>query len=60
LDIVAIGAVLLHCRNPLRIVEQCGKRGKSLIIVDKFHPALEGAAVSRLAPTPANFLWDKW
>jgi hypothetical protein len=45
-DIAVMGAVLLHCRDPLRIVEQCGKRAKSLIIVDKFHPDLEGAGVS--------------
>ncbi len=43
-DIAVMGAVLLHCRDPLRIVEQCGKRAKTLIIVDKFHPDLEGAA----------------
>jgi hypothetical protein len=35
-----MGAVLLHCRDLLRIVEQCAKRAKSLIIVDKFHPDL--------------------
>jgi len=55
-----IAAVLLHCRDPLRIVEQCGKRAKSLIIVDKFHPDLEGAPVCRFAPTPENFLWHTW
>ena len=27
-DIAVMGAVLLHCRDPLRIVEQCGKRAK--------------------------------
>ena len=59
-DIAVMGAVLLHCSNPLRIVEQCGKRAKSLIIVDKFHPDLEGAPVCRLAPTPENFLWHTW
>ena len=59
-DIAVMGAVLLHCRDPLRIVEQCGKRAKSLIIVDKFHPDLEGAPVCRLAPTPQNFLWHTW
>lgn len=50
-------AVLLHCRDPLRIVEQCGKKARSLIIVDMFHPDLEGAPICRLAPTPQNFLW---
>jgi len=59
-DIAVMGAVLLHCRDPLGIVEQCGKRAKTLIIVDKFHPDLEGAPVCRLAPTPENFLWHTW
>ena len=59
-DIAVMAAVLLHCRDPLRIIEQCGKRAKSLIIVDKFHPDLEGAPVCRLAPTPQNFVWHTW
>lgn len=59
-DIAVMGAVLLHCRDPLRIVEQCGKRANTLIIVDKFHADLESAPVCRLAPTTANFLWHTW
>lgn len=59
-DIAVMGAVLLHCRDPLRIVEQGAKRAKTLIIVDKFHPDLEGAPVCRLAPTPENFIWHTW
>ncbi len=59
-DIAVMAAVLLHCRDPLRIIEQCAKKAKSLIIVDKFHPELEGAAVSRLSPTPENFCWHTW
>jgi O-methyltransferase len=59
-DIAVMAAVLLHCRDPLRIVEQCGKKAKTLIIADKFYPELEGAPVCRLAPTPENFLWHTW
>ena len=59
-DIAVMGTVLLHCRDPLRIVEQCGKRAKSLVIVEIFYPDLEGAAVCRMAPTPENFRWDTW
>src|SRR5678809_1340267 len=59
-DIAVMSALLLHCRDPLRIVEQCAKRAKSLIIVDKFHPDLEGPPVCRLAPTADNFLWHTW
>jgi SAM-dependent methyltransferase len=59
-DIAVMAAVLLHCRDPLRIVEQCAKMAKSLIIVDKFYPDLESTPVCRLAPTPQNFLWHTW
>lgn len=59
-DIAVMAAVLLHCRDPLRIVEQCARKAKSLIIVDKFYPDLERAPVCRLAPTPENFLWYTW
>jgi SAM-dependent methyltransferase len=59
-EIALMGSVLLHCRDPLRVVEQCGKIAQTLIIVDMFHPDLEGAPVCRLAPTPQNFLWHTW
>src|SRR5947209_10776090 len=59
-DIAVMAAVLLHCRDPLRIVEQCGKRARLLIITDGFHADLEGKPVCRLVPTPEKFLWDTW
>jgi SAM-dependent methyltransferase len=59
-DIGVMGSVLLHCRDPLRIVEQCGKMARALIITDMFHLDLEGAPVCRLAPTAQNFLWHTW
>ena len=59
-DIAVMGSVLLHCRDPLRIVERCAKIARTLIIVDMFHPDLEGAPVCRLAPTTQNFLWHTW
>jgi O-methyltransferase len=59
-DVAVMAAVLLHCRDPLRIVEQCGKLANTLVIVDKFYPDLEDASVCRLAPTPQNFLWHTW
>jgi hypothetical protein len=59
-DIAVMGSLLLHCRDPLRIVEQCGKRAGLVIITDRFHPDLEGAPICRLAPDPENFLWHMW
>jgi O-methyltransferase len=59
-DIAVMGSVLLHCRDPLRIVEQCGKMARSIIITDMFYPDLEGTPVCRLLPAPQNFRWDTW
>ena len=59
-DIAVMGAVLLHCRVPLRIVEQCAEKARCLIITDMFHPDLEGTPICRLAPTPQNLLWHTW
>jgi O-methyltransferase len=59
-DIAVMGSVLLHCRDPLRIVEQCGRMARLIIITDVFYPDLEGTPVCRLAPTPQNFFWDTW
>ena len=59
-DIAVMGSVLLHCRDPLRIVEQCGKMAGSLIITDMLYPELEGTAVCRLVPNAQNFLWHTW
>jgi len=59
-DIAVMGSVLLHCRDPLRIVEECGKIASLLIITDMFYPELERAPICRLAPTPQNFLWHTW
>lgn len=59
-DVAVMGAVLLHTRNPLRIVEQCAKRAKQIIITDMFHPPLEGNPVCKLLPTRENHIWDTW
>ena len=59
-DIAVMGSVLLHCRDPLRIVEQCGRMARLLIITDIFHADLEGTPVYRLVPAPQNFIWHTW
>jgi SAM-dependent methyltransferase len=47
-DIAVMAAVLLHCRDSLRIVQQCGKMAKLVVITDMFHPDLEGAPFAAL------------
>ncbi len=59
-DVAVIACVLMHCRDPLRIIEQCAQRSSSLIIAEMLHPELEGSPVCRLHPTAANKDWDTW
>ena len=59
-DIALMASVLLHCRAPLQIVEQCAYRAKSIVIADMFYPELEGTPICRLAPTAENKRWDTW
>lgn len=37
-DVAVMAAVLLHCRSPLQIVEQCARRAKQLVIADRLYP----------------------
>jgi O-methyltransferase len=61
-DIALMAAVLLHCQNPARIVEQCAKRSNTIIIVERIFPELEGKPVCRLVPSVDNMdrTWDTW
>jgi hypothetical protein len=59
-DVALLGSLLLHCRDPLQIVEQCAARASTLIITDLFFPELEGSPVCRLVPTAENRRWDTW
>ena len=59
-DIALMANVLLHCRAPLQIVEQCARRAKTLVIVEMFYPELEGSSICRLAPSAENKQWDTW
>jgi hypothetical protein len=60
-DIALMGAVLLHTRAPLQIVEECGKRSNTVIIADRYIAELEGQPVCRLIPTAENAdAFDSW
>jgi hypothetical protein len=59
-DIALLAAVLLHCQNPARIVEQCAKRSNTIIIAERIFPELEGKPVCRLVPNVDNKAWDTW
>jgi O-methyltransferase len=59
-DVALMGAVLLHCQNPLRIVEQCARMADTLIITDPLYADLQGQPLCRLVPTPENREWGTW
>lgn len=59
-DVAVMGALLLHCHSPLKIVEQCAMRADTLVITDLFYPELAGEPVCRLSPTQENHRWGTW
>lgn len=59
-DVAMMTSVLLHCRDPLRIVQQCAALADTLVVTDMYYPELEGSPAMRLAPTADNRQWDTW
>jgi hypothetical protein len=59
-DLAVLGSVLLHTRDPLRVVERCAARADRLVIAEGHHPDLAGAPVMRLYPGPESPQWDTW
>ena len=59
-DVAVMACVLLHCRDPLRVIENCARRAPSLVIVDRSCPDLPDGPVCRLVPTRENGMWDTW
>lgn len=50
-DIAVLASVLLHCYAPLKMVEQCARRAKTIVITEPFFADLTGP-VCRLHPSP--------
>jgi O-methyltransferase len=60
-DIAVMASVLLHTRDPLRIVENCARLSDdALVITERHFPELDGAPAARLEPTRENGIWDTW
>ena len=59
-DIAVLANVLLHTENPVRIIQECAKRSRKIILCEMHYPELEGQAVCRLVPTAENQTWDTW
>jgi Methyltransferase domain len=59
-DISLLASVLLHARDPLRIIQQCaGLTGEAIVIVERHHPELEGS-IARLVPSAEMDVSDIW
>ena len=58
-DIAVLASVLLHCQCPAKIIEQCTRRAKTLVITEPYRSELEGP-VCRLCPSLENKNWDTW
>jgi O-methyltransferase len=59
-DVALLAAVLLHCRCPVGIIEQCARKADTLLITEFFNPDLEGQPVCYLVPTRDNREWATW
>jgi O-methyltransferase len=60
-DVALLANVLLHTRDPLRIIQNCARLVDSaLVIVERSFPGLGTAPVARFAPSPDNDIWGTW
>lgn len=59
-DLAVMGAVLLHTRDPLRVVQQCAGVADSLIVTDLRFPELDGAPVAQFLPSSETDHWHTW
>jgi O-methyltransferase len=58
-DIAVLGAVLVHCRHPLDVLESAARRARTVVVVDLFHSHLSGPVCS-LMPSRENGRDDAW
>jgi hypothetical protein len=59
-DAAVLGSVLLHTRDPLRVIEECAGLSHQLVITERHRSELDGSPVCRLYPTPESPQWDTW
>ena len=55
----SVGSVLLHCQCPTKIISECAKRCRSILITELYYPEMTGA-VCELLPTRENEAWHTW
>ncbi len=53
-DVAFLADMLLHTRDPLRILEQCARFTDKIIITELYRPELDFDPIMRLIPAPDN------
>jgi O-methyltransferase len=59
-DVAVLGSVLLHTRDPLRILENCARLADRLVITELHVSELAGGPVAQLYPSAESTQWDTW
>jgi O-methyltransferase len=59
-DSAVLGSVLLHTRDPLRLIGGCAALADELVITERYWADLEGGPLCRLCPTPESPQWHTW
>jgi|tagenome__1003787_1003787.scaffolds.fasta_scaffold20534934_2 SAM-dependent methyltransferase len=59
-DVAVLAAVLLHTRDPLRIVENCARIADCVVVTDIYHPTLDGVPAARFAPAADSDASGTW
>jgi SAM-dependent methyltransferase len=60
-DTTFLLSVLLHCRNPIAILESAARRTRSRIVITDMHlEQMPPMPVMSLVPTADNEVWDTW
>jgi SAM-dependent methyltransferase len=58
-DVAVLASVLLHCQCPAKIISECAKRCRSILITELYYPEMTGA-MCELIPTQENEVWHTW
>ena len=59
-DMAVLTSVLLHCKNPLAILQACARHARDIVITEVWYPDLEGRPVCEFVPDGDNFMWHTW
>lgn len=59
-DVAVLASILLHTRDPLRIVEGCAKHADAVVVTDAHDQSLDGGPLARFVPRPGSAEWDTW